>query len=216
VRDDVGARDVRARHWNAAYAARAPEEASWYQAVPAVSLALIGVLGTPSDAAVIDVGGGAATLADHLLERGFSDVTVLDVSAAALEELRRRPGASGTRLVHSDLLEWQPDRRYDVWHDRAVFHFLVSEEDRRAYEGVLTAALAPGGHVILATFAPDAPDVCSGLPVVRYSPDALFHFLGDGFEQVEARRERQTTPRGATHATTWVVARSVRGTRLAR
>lgn len=209
MREDVGGAGAeRARHWDAAYAARAVGEESWYQAVPAVSLALIGALGTPSDAAVIDVGGGTATLADHLLERGFSDVTVLDVSAAALEELRGRPGASRARLVHADLLEWQPDRRYDVWHDRAVFHFLVSEEDRRAYERVLTAALASEGVVIIATFAPDGPEVCSGLPVARYSPDALFRVLGDGFEPVEARREVHTTPRGATQPFTWVAARA--------
>jgi 2-polyprenyl-3-methyl-5-hydroxy-6-metoxy-1,4-benzoquinol methylase len=208
VPDDTGASGQRARHWNDAYAGRAPDEASWYQAFPAVSLELIEALGTPRGAAVIDVGGGAARLVDNLLERGFSDVTVLDVSAAALEEVRSRPGASKVRLVHADLLEWQPDRRYDLWHDRAVFHFLVSEPDRSEYARLLQAAIRPGGQVILAAFAPDGPDVCSGLPVARYSATALSDFLGGRFEPVESRRETHVTPRGVAQPFTWLAARA--------
>ena len=172
-----------------------------------MSLQLIEAMGIPPDAAVIDVGGGASGLVGRLVELGFSDLTVLDVSESALEEIRRRLGDSLVIRLREDLLEWQPDRRYDLWHDRALFHFFVTDADRRRYLETLQAALKPGGFVILATFAPDAPERCSGLPVSRYSADDLSELLGDTFESLEIRREVHTTPRGSPQPFTWLAGR---------
>jgi len=135
-------------------------------------------------------------------------VTVLDISRSALDASRGRlADPASVSYFHDDLLAWQPSRRYDVWHDRAVFHFLVDEEDRQTYGRTLRSALAPGGFVILATFAPDGPPTCSGLPVVRYSAETLADTLGATFERLEVRREEHTTPRGSTQHFTWIAGR---------
>jgi SAM-dependent methyltransferase len=198
----------RSRHWDAVYGGRTPAGVSWYQPQPSVSLDLIEVLGLPLDTAVLDVGGGASTLVDVLVERGFSDVSVLDVSATALELARRRLGAaSSVHWLHEDLLVWQPARRYGLWHDRAVFHFLVEPEQSGRYLDLLREAVHPGGYVILATFAPDGPQSCSGLPVARYGADDLARVL-DGFEVVATRGEQHTTPAGVVQPFTWMAARS--------
>lgn len=200
--------DERAEHWDAAYETRGVEGVSWYQPLPAVSLELVEALRVPPTAAVIDVGGGASTLGDHLVERGFSDVTVLDVSGPALDASRRRIGDdAGVSFLRADLLDWRPKRTYDLWHDRAVYHFLVAEEDRQAYLRALRSALARGGYVIVATFAVDGPPTCSGLPVSRYSVDALVETFGGSFEELESRREEHTTPRGSIQPFTWVAGR---------
>jgi SAM-dependent methyltransferase len=175
-----------------------------------MSLELIEALRTPRDAAVVDIGGGASRLVDCLVDRGFGDLTVLDVSVSALEEVRSRLGDSPVFLLHEDLLDWQPDRQYDLWHDRAVFHFLVTEADRQTYLEKLREALRPGGSLILGTFALDGPEVCSGLPVTRYSADDLSHMLGSTFEPVQTRRELHTTPRGSVQPFTWLAGR-IRG-----
>jgi trans-aconitate methyltransferase len=172
-----------------------------------MSLELIEALRIPRDAAVIDIGGGASEVVDRLVEQGFSDLTVLDVSAAALEELRARLGGPAVVQLHQDLLDWEPPRRYDLWHDRALFHFLVTEADRLKYLETLEAAIKPGGIVIVATFAPDAPDRCSGLPVTRYSAEQLSDVLGDRFEPLVTRREEHITPRGAIQPFTWLAGR---------
>jgi SAM-dependent methyltransferase len=171
-----------------------------------VSLELIETLGAPLESAVIDVGGGASLLADQLLERGFRDVTVLDISASALEAVGRRRGAT-VHLIHEDLLHWRPVRSYDLWHDRAVFHFLVAEGERDRYLERVHEALRAGGFVVLGTFAPDAPRTCSGLPVARYSGDDLGGLLGPRLELVVERRERHTTPRSVVQPFTWVAGR---------
>lgn len=151
----------RARHWDSAYAAGG--SVSWYQKVPHVSVGLIESLGVPHDAPVLDVGGGASTLADQLVARGFADVSVLDVSAAALDEGRRRLGdAAPVHWLHEDILVWQPERRYGLWHDRALLHFLVDSDDRAQYMKSLRSALRDEGFVLLSTFATDGPEVCSG------------------------------------------------------
>ncbi len=200
--------EERARHWEAAYTGRGFDGVSWYQEVPSVSLELIDALGVPPDAAVIDVGGGASTLVDHLVEQGFSDVSVLDVSAAALAEARGRLGdAAPVSWLHEDLLLWRPERRFDLWHDRAVFHFLVSPDERAMYLATLGAAIETDGFVVLATFAPQAPEFCSGLPVARYSVDDLTDLFGVGFELVQTRREEHVTPGGSTQPFTWVAGR---------
>jgi SAM-dependent methyltransferase len=196
---------ARADHWDAAYSTRGVEGVSWYQAVPETSLELVDALDIRRDAAVIDVGGGAAFLVDELLTRGYRDVTVLDLSASALEATRRRlPPDASVQFVQADLLEWDPDRRYDLWHDRAVFHFLVSASDRDRYLATLKRAVEPGGKVIVGTFAEDGPEMCSGLPVSRYSASDLAAALGDAFDVLETRRERHVTPRGAVQPFTWV------------
>ncbi len=178
---------------------------SWYQAVPEVSLELVDVLAIPRDAAVIDVGGGASFLVDELLARGFHDLTVLDLSASALDATRRRlPADAPVLCVHADLLTWEPDRRYDLWHDRAVFQFLVAASDRVTYVATMRRAVVSGGNVIVGTFAEDGPEVCSGLPVDRYSAADLSAALGDSFDVLATRRERHVTPRGAAQPFTWV------------
>lgn len=181
---------------------------SWYQPVPAVSLELIERLGVPPEAAVIDVGGGASLLADNLVARGFSDVTVLDISGSALDASRERTSAgAGITFVQADLLAWHPSRKYDLWHDRAVYHFLVGDDDRETYARTLREAIAPDGFVILATFALEGPPTCSGLPVRRYSAYELAETLGQTFHLVEALREEHATPRGSMQPFTWVAGR---------
>ena len=197
----------RGDHWDTAYD-RGAATVSWYQPTPTVSLGLVDELAVPVDAAVVDVGGGASTLVDHLLARGHTDVTVLDVSARALAAARSRIGASAAvAWVHADLLSWRPERRYDLWHDRAVFHFVVDPADRARYRATLLAVLAPGGAVVLATFAADGPEFCSGLPVARYSPGELADAIGDDFDVVATRRDEHHTPQGVVQPFSWIAAR---------
>jgi hypothetical protein len=200
----------RQQHWEGAYATNGPEAVSWYEPSPAVSLELLEALGVGAPThSLLDVGGGASRLADALLGQGWEDVTVLDISAGALETVRRRlPAGSPVTFIAHDLLIWTPTRRYTVWHDRAVLHFMVEPSDRRRYREVLAHALEPGGAVIIGTFALDGPERCSGLPVVRSSPDDLMELLGDDFEVVTSRRHEHQTPGGAVQPFTWVAARA--------
>lgn len=190
-------------HWEEVYGERAPDAVSWYQPHVTRSLALIEATGPGPETAVIDVGGGASTLVDDLLARGLTDLTVLDLSQTALDAARTRLGKAGEAVIwlQGDItsLTLEADR-YDLWHDRAVFHFLTDAADRRVYLANLERALKPGGHLIMATFAEDGPEQCSGLPVCRYSPDALAAELGPGFELLERRRELHHTPGGKEQA----------------
>ena len=188
----------RAQHWEDVYTRKSEDEVSWFQVEPAMSLALIAECAPRPDAKIIDVGGGASRLVDGLLERGFLDVTVLDLSPAALAKSRARLGERGARVhwVSGDVTAFQPPAHYAIWHDRAVFHFLTSEADRSAYVKVLSRALAKDGHAIVATFAPDGPERCSGLDVVRYDAAALAAALGPSFVLVESRRHEHVTPAG--------------------
>ncbi len=172
-----------------------------------MSLELIDKLGVSPDTAVVDVGGGASTLADHLVGKGFADVSVLDISAGALDEGRRRLVDAPVSWRHEDLLAWNPDRRFGLWHDRAVFHFLVSADDRDSYLRTLRSAIQSEGFVILATFAADGPESCSGLPVARYSDADLVQALGAEFELLATRRENHITPRNAMQPFTWIAGR---------
>jgi trans-aconitate methyltransferase len=181
---------------------------SWYEAEPVISLSLISRLGISGDAAVIDIGGGGSPLAARLLGRSFTDVTVLDISTVALEETERQTGGDPrVRCLRGDLLSWEPDRRYGLWHDRAFFHFLIDDEDRRAYLRALYEAVEAGGSVIVATFAPDGPERCSGLPVHRYSTEELSGALGHRFQRVHSKREEHVTPSGSVQPFTWVAGR---------
>lgn len=203
----TGPVDPRA-HWDEAYGNRGVEGVSWFQTEPAMALELIRLLGTDPSGPVLDVGGGASALAGRLVDDGFSDVTVLDISEVALEECRRQlRGRAGIRLIRQDILAWRPDRSYALWHDRAVFHFLTDERERATYLATLSRALAPGGNLVMATFAEDGPSYCSGLPVARYSGETLSQLLGDAFVPVATRREVHTTPAGVTQPFTWIAGR---------
>jgi SAM-dependent methyltransferase len=183
-------------HWEAVHEARSDTEVSWFQPRPETSLELIHVLGLGSEARVIDVGGGTSRLVDHLWARGFRRLTVLDISGRALASTRARLGRAADELdwVEADVTQVALDGRYDLWHDRAVFHFLTEPADRARYLTLLTRALVPGGHAIVATFAEDGPTRCSGLPVVRYSPESLGQTLGARFSLRHTRTELHLTP----------------------
>lgn len=201
--------ETRGGHWDAVYEQKGPAQVSWYQREPVVAAELIGKLDLPANAAIIDVGGGASTLVDTLLSAGYEDLTVLDVSSAALEAAQQRLGESSQRVswVRQDLLRWEPHRLYDLWHDRAVFHFLVGSAERDLYRNVLGHALRSDAHAIVATFALDGPTHCSGLEVRRYSPEGICQELGGGFGLVAARAESHTTPWGMTQPFSWAVMR---------
>ena len=187
------------QHWEQVYGTRSTDSVSWYQPHAEHSLSLIRGTGVPKTASIIDVGGGASTLVDDLLRDGYGALTVLDLSAAALDAARQRTGsrASEVRWIEADILNVQLERHaYDVWHDRAVFHFLTSADDRRAYVATVLHAVKPGGHVIVATFAEDGPTQCSGLPVMRYSADALHAEFGAPFTLLRHEREEHHTPAG--------------------
>lgn len=189
----------------------AATEVSWFQDVPELSLALIDAAEIGPSARVIDVGGGAASLVDHLLDRGFRDLTVLDISNSALDESRRRLGhrASQVEWIEADITAAVPHGRFDLWHDRAVFHFLTDPTQRRAYAEALDACLAPKAHILVATFAEDGPQRCSGLDIVRYSPQLLQSTLGPGLELVTSRNEHHRTPAGAVQSFVYCLFRRI-------
>jgi hypothetical protein len=183
---------------------------SWYQPEPAMSLAFIDRLGVPKGAPVIDVGGGASLLVDRLLGWGYTDLTVLDVSSTALEIAGRRiDDPVHVRWLHEDIMAWQPERRYALWHDRAVFHFLTNAAERVKYLTIMRQALCDSGALIIATFAADGPGRCSGLPVARYEAGDLERLL-DGFTVVESTREEHMTPDGIVQPFTWIAAKRAR------
>jgi SAM-dependent methyltransferase len=188
--------ESRQGHWQKVYVSKRENEVSWFQQTPAASLELIGRTGATPASAVIDIGGGASRLVDALIEMGFRHVTVLDLSAAALEAAKARLGdkASNVEWIVGDVTMWEPPRSYDIWHDRATFHFLTDAQDRAAYLSRLKQALKPGGHAIISTFALDGPERCSGLPVERYDAASLAQTLGEGFELVETMRQQHRTP----------------------
>jgi SAM-dependent methyltransferase len=186
-------------YWEQIYQTKDCAQVSWYQLHPALSLQHIQNTGVGKTGHIIDVGGGASTLVDHLLDDGFQNVTVLDISAAALGVAQRRLGerAGIVTWLEADITKTiLPHHEYDVWHDRAVFHFLTEREDRQRYVNEVREAVKPGGHVIVATFASDGPDHCSGLEVARYDPQSLHNEFGTGFELLDSTREEHQTPFG--------------------
>jgi trans-aconitate methyltransferase len=186
-------------HWETVYATRDETGVSWFQDNPSPSLELVEALKPDPTAGVIDIGGGASRLVDGLLERGFRRLTVLDISQGAIDLACLRLGrrASEVQWIVEDVTAWEPAQRFDIWHDRAAFHFLVEASDRAGYVARLVQALKPGGHAIIATFAPDGPEKCSGLPVHRTDAAGLANELGDAFTLVETRRHEHTTPANA-------------------
>ncbi|MDX1803768.1 MAG: class I SAM-dependent methyltransferase [Alcanivorax sp.] len=186
-------------HWEKVYREKASTDVSWFQEHDALSLSMIDQTGLPTSAAIIDVGAGASTLVDDLLARGFGNITVLDLSTAALQAARARLGNNATRVqwLAGDLLDTPlPRHAYDLWHDRAVFHFLTKEQDRHAYVEKVQHAVKPGGLVMVATFAEDGPSHCSGLPVSRYNAGSLHAQFGQAFELLAQQRETHHTPTG--------------------
>ncbi|QNI37716.1 class I SAM-dependent methyltransferase [Edaphobacter albus] len=194
--------------WEAVYSTRAADEVSWFRPHLETSLELINRFAGGSSAAIIDVGGGEATLADDLLQQGFQNLTVLDISKTALEVARKRIGSAADRVhwIVSDITEVNPPASaYDLWHDRAVFHFLTMPEARKAYIERATSAIKAGGHLVLSTFGPNGPTKCSGLDVMRYSPEALQALLAPAFRLVADLTEIHTTPAGAEQQFTYGV-----------
>lgn len=202
--DDPERRSTETRHhWEQVYATRATDAVSWFQPHAERSLKLIRETGIARDAPIIDIGGGASRLVDDLLADGWTDVTVLDISAAALAAARQRIGARADRVrwIEADIRDAAlPEATYALWHDRAAFHFLTDADDRRAYVDSARRAIRPGGHVVIATFADDGPTRCSGLPVVRYDADGIAREFGDGFRLMHHEREMHRTPAGATQS----------------
>jgi 2-polyprenyl-3-methyl-5-hydroxy-6-metoxy-1,4-benzoquinol methylase len=173
------------RHWDGVYSGGPTEERGWYEPAPS-TLDLVLRHSDPTDG-VIDIGAGDSGLPTMLRSEGYGDITMLDVSDVALERSRRRLGEQGATLtwLRADVTDWEPNRTWEVWHDRAVFHFLIDEADRKAYVNVARSALVPGGRLIVATFSPEGPDRCAGLPVRRYSGEDLVAAFTPGFEPVE-------------------------------
>ena len=194
-------------HWERIYTSKPETRVSWYQSAADLSLTLITAAVPDRAASIIDVGGGASTLVDGLLDRGRTDVTVLDIAEAGLEQAKERLGARSRRVawIVADITTWTPPRRWHVWHDRAVFHFLVEPAQQDAYLVALEAATSPGSKVVMGTFALDGPERCSGLPVQRYNATLLARRLGPLYRLTTEAHERHRTPFGTEQNFCWAV-----------
>lgn len=196
-------------HWDTVYSTKTATDRSWTEESPQESLRFIERAAVNVNEPIIDIGGGASLLVDSLIERGFRDVTVLDIAEPALVEARARLEATGAAtsasFIATDITQWKPDRSYTLWHDRAVFHFLTKESDRATYIELASAHVAHGGYVVLATFAPNGPETCSGLPVQRWSAEQLADLFADSFTLVESASMTHITPWGSEQPFTWVL-----------
>ncbi len=200
-------------HWETVYRAKAPDAVSWYRPHLDRSLALIESASPDRTASIIDVGGGESTLVDDLLARGYDNLTILDVSQTALDVTRARLGEAGARVrwLCADVTQADlPAHSFDVWHDRAVFHFLIAPEQRAAYVQAAARAVRHGGHVIVSTFGPEGPTKCSGLDVVRYEAGSLHGEFGERFKLIESSKELHETPFGTTQQFLYCYCRLVR------
>jgi SAM-dependent methyltransferase len=189
----------RKEHWETVYATKPPDRVGWFRPRLETSLDWIAALPLDVDAAIIDIGGGASTLVDNLLDAGYRDVTVLDIAAGALELSQARLGEAAEQVewIVADVTSAAlPSRRFELWHDRAVFHFLTDDDDRNSYIERAAGALKPGSHLLVGTFAPEAPPTCSGLPVERYDRDTLAGTFGNAFELLRHHKELHVTPGG--------------------
>ena len=186
----------RKKHWEKVYGKKTPEEVSWYQIEPKISLELIASAEISHTAKIVDVGGGPSVLVDKLLNHGFKDLTVIDVSSKALAHAKKRLGsrAASVKWIEADITELEPSQKYERWHDRAVFHFLTDAEDRRKYVQNMDRSLNAGGHAIIATFSMEGPRKCSGLKVERYSSEKMKDELGRSFELIKSISEIHVTP----------------------
>ena len=183
--------------WDSAYLDKSAETLSWFEDQPSVSLDLIRTAGVEANDAILDVGAGASPVLVALAHEGFTDLTALELSEAALKTLKRRfPSGAHLETIAADICTWQPARRYDLWHDRAVLHFLTDPADRAAYVATLKTALPRGGHAVIGAFAPDGPDKCFGQPIQKYDAKNLTALLGDEFTLIDERRHTHVTPGG--------------------
>jgi SAM-dependent methyltransferase len=189
-------------HWSSVFTEKAEGDVSWFQQHPNTSLGFIRKAASGLDAKIVDVGGGASRLVDALLDAGYQGLAVVDIAGSALERSRQRLGARAEQVswITSAIGSWIPGEAFDVWHDRAVFHFMTLPEERATYLATMRRGLKLGGHAIIATFALDGPERCSGLPVRRYEPEALAAELGRGFSLLESLREEHLTPGGKTQS----------------
>jgi SAM-dependent methyltransferase len=195
----------RKKHWERVYKKNRPDELGWYQDYPEMSLKLITAAEVGFDGSIIDIGGGTSKLAGILLDQGYKRLTVLDISGSSIEKAKADLGGKSKQIkwIEADVTKYGFNEQYDVWHDRAVFHFLTEAEDRKRYINSLNRALVLNGHLIIATFGPDAPPKCSGLAVVRYEPDTLHNELGDNFDLSETFFEDHVTPSGVKQTFTF-------------
>lgn len=198
--------ESRSEFWENVHDDKDVDGVSWWQSVPGLSLGLVDETQIATDRGVIDVGAGWSTLIDHLVERGYEDLTAIDLSATALQTVRDRLPADRTDVVLdvADILDFHPGRTYTIWHDRAVFHFLTEPEEREEYRESLTRCLEPGGYVVVATFGPDGPTTCSGLPIVRYTHEELAAEF-PGFELISTTGEEHVTPWGTNQQFTAIL-----------
>ena len=185
----------RKTHWEGVYRKHRPNELGWYQESPDISLGMIESTGVDKDGRIIDVGGGASSLIELLVARG-SKVTVLDISSTALDEARKRLGDKSGKVewVAADITKYKPTEGYDIWHDRAVFHFLTDPQDRKEYVACLNSALRVGGYLVISTFGPAGPRKCAGLRTMRYSPESLHAEIGSNFHLTDSKDEIHLTP----------------------
>lgn len=186
----------RKSHWENIYSTKQSEEVSWYQPVPETSLEFIHETNLPKHARIIDVGGGDSLLVDHLLEAGYTNVTVLDISEKALERAKARLGTKANLVnwIVSDVTNFQPDQAFDLWHDRAVFHFLTNENDIETYRKLLQTGITPGGKLILGTFSTNGPIKCSGIPIQQYDETSMRQLLEEGFDHLQFAFVNHPTP----------------------
>jgi len=198
-------------HWQRRYSENAEDKLSWFESEPSVFLDLIKKLGLGPETSIIDIGGGASRLVDALLRSGWNDISVLDISATALQIAKTRlgPEARSVTWIVADVTDWKTERTFDLWHDRAAFHFLTDPADRAAYVANMMGALRADGHAIISTFAPDGPEKCSGLPVVRYDARALVQTVGPGFTLVASQRHKHLTPGGKPQAFVFHILRKI-------
>ena len=197
-----------AAHWDGAYA-QGDGTRSWFEHNPDMSLRMLDAAGVSAADALIDVGGGASPLIGALLDRGFGDLTVLDISATGMQHARDRlgPRADQVHWLTTDVLSWHPQRHYQAWHDRAAFHFVTTGEHRQQYLHILDTATIPDAIAVFGCFAPDGPQHCSGLPVARYSPAQLARQIGTKWLLISQDREEHITPAGAIQPFTWIALR---------
>jgi len=197
-----------AEHWDNVFGTKPRTEVSWFEAEPTTSLELVKSVTTPS-ASVIDIGAGTADLARHLLAAGYGDVTVLDISKVAIDAMAESFADADHKpaFIATDVTTWLPGRTYDVWHDRAVFHFMVTDELRNGYKSALTRAVRPGGFAIIGTFAEDGPEQCSGITVTRHSAESIADFFSAEFDPVQSLGRIHRTPHGVDQHFVWVVLR---------
>jgi|SRR5579872_2294616 len=183
-------------HWNAIYRTKTPEEMSWTEEIPQTSLSFLDTLSLPKNARIIDVGGGDSRLVDHLLEQGYDQITILDISEEALRRSRQRLGDKASRVqwIVSDITDFHPDGPYDVWHDRATFHFLTTPTQIACYLSIARQTVHPGGYAVIGTFSTNGPQKCSGLPIHQYNEQDLSRELSNGFKKIKCITEDHRTP----------------------